>query len=367
MDKDIETRNNIAAEYVNAFQREGSRALIANLDTTVTLHRWGEHLLPLTINDGPRSETFVCSPRVGYRDYPLEELARFPNRAIVPSLRLLIQIIGIVLDQCAVDRVVHVNNWMLSTNLPVGIDPALVPVQTDTLTRDWPTHLLAFRSLTRRHSAPLIDALEAAGWILLPSRQVFLVDDVSQESLGRRDTRRDDRLWRLGEFTYEDLTQVSAADAARITALHSLLYLEKYSCLNPAFTPRFVTLTAKIGLIRYLVIRDRNGMIQGFGGMLHAGRDATMPLLGYDTHAAPSKGLYRLSFHAGTLYAARHGLRFNMSSGATAFKRNRGAMPEMEFTAFYTRHLPRSRRYPFAPLQGLANRVGMPILRKYQL
>ncbi|MEG3086984.1 hypothetical protein [Sphingomonas sp. PB4P5] len=364
---DAEARNRIAVDYVGAFQRDGSRALIDNLDTHVTLHRWGDHLLPLTVNDGARGGTFVCSPRVGYRDYPLEELGHFPNRALIPPLRLLIRSIGALLDRCQVDRVVHVNNWMMSTNLPVALDPALASAQTDALTDAWPTHLLAIRSLTRRHSAPLIDALEAAGWILLPSRQVFIVDDVAQACLPRRDTKRDDRLWAAGTFAYQELTEVAGEDAARIAALYALLYREKYSQLNPAFTPAFVMLTARIGLLRYLVLRDRGGVIQGFGAMFHAGSDATMPLLGYDTHADQALGLYRLSFHAGTRYAARHGLRFNMSSGATAFKRHRGATPEMEFTAFYPHHLPAGRRRPFGLLQALANRIAMPMLRKYQL
>lgn len=364
---DVAARNRIAADYVAAFERAGSRALIANLDTQVMLHRWGEQLLPLTVNDGARGETFVCSPRVGYRDYPLDELAHFPNRALVPPLRLLIKGIGVLLDRCEVDRVVHVNNWMMSTNLPVALDPALAVAQTAALSAAWPSHLLAIRSLTRRHSAPLIDALRAAGWILLPSRQVFLVDHVAQATLPRRDTKRDDRLWASGGYTYEELTEVDEADAARIAALYALLYREKYSPLNPAFTPAFVELTARIGLLRYLVLRDGGRTIQGFGAMLHAGAHATMPLLGYDTRADPAQGLYRRSFHAGTLYAARHGLRFNMSSGATAFKRHRGATPEMEFTAFYPHHLSPARRRPFGLLQGLADHIAMPLLIKYEL
>lgn len=364
---DTATRNQVAADYVGAFQREGSRALIANLDTTVSLHHWGEHRLPLTVNDGARAETFVCSPRVTYRDYPLDELARFPHQAIVPPLRLLVRGVGALLDRCGADRVVHVNNWMMSTNLPVALDTALVSTQTEVLAATWPTHLLAMRSLTRRHSAPLIDALLASGWLLLPSRQVFLVDDVTRETLPRRDTKRDDRLWRRGEYAYEELANVGARDAARIAELYALLYLRKYSALNPAFTPAFVMTTARIGLLRYLVLRDGDGTIQGFGAMLHAGQHATMPLLGYDTGADRARGLYRLSFHAGTRYAARHGLRFNMSSGATAFKRHRGATAEMEFTAFYARHLPRARRRPLTLLQGIATRIGMPLLRRYDL
>ena len=362
-----ERRNAIAADYVAAFQREGVRAFIANLDTAVALRHWGEHALPVTINDGARGETFVCSPLVGYRDYPLEELARFPNQALVPPLRLIVRGMGAMLARAGVDRIVHVNNWMMSTNLPIALDPSLTLAQTEALIAHYPTHVLAIRSLTRRYSAPLIDALAAAGWIMLPSRQVFLLDDVAKESLPRRDSRRDDRLWQRGAYRYDEPTVIDEADAARIAHLYAMLYLEKYSWLNPAFTGNFVKLSHEIGLIKYLVLRDAQGTIQAFGGLVEIGGHATMPLLGYDTSVDQSEGLYRLAFHAGTLHAASHGLRLNMSSGATAFKRHRGATPEMEFTAFHVRHLARARRLPFALLQAIARHVGMPILQRYDL
>jgi hypothetical protein len=362
-----EARNRIAADYVAAFARDGSRAYIGNLDTSVGLRDWGGNALPITVNHGEPGETFVCSPRIGYIEYPIEELAHFPNRAIVPPLRGLIRGVGAILSLCDVDRIVHINNWMMSTNLPVRLDPLLVRSQTVSLVADYPAHLLAMRSLSRRHSAELMDSLEAAGWALLPSRQVFLIDDVARDSLPRRDTRRDDALWQRGDFAFEELDEISAADADRIVGLYDMLYLEKYSRLNPAYTARFVALTHDIGMIRYLVLRDRDGVIQAFGGMHRSGEHATMPLLGYNTGMDRALGLYRLAFHAGTLFAARHKLLFNMSSGATAFKRNRGARAEMEFTAFHLRHLPRSRRYPFEFLRMVARHVGMPMLRKYQL
>lgn len=362
-----EDRNRIAREYVSAFSRDGPQTYIANLQTSVGLNRWGEHILPMTINDGGQIGTFVCSPRVGLIDYTREELARFPNRALAPLLRAIVDSAGAVLSLADMNRIVHVNNWMMSTNLPVDIDPDLALSQTDNLVARFPDHLLAIRSLNRRHSQGLVDALVSAGWLMLPSRQVYLVDDVEEQLMKRRDARRDEKIWQDGVYAYEEPECVSEADAERIAELYRMLYLEKYSYLNPIFTARFVTMTQEIGLVRYLVLRDGDGVIQGFGGMHRFGRQATMPLMGYNTAVAQDEGLYRLAFHAGSRYAARHGLDFNMSSGAAAFKLNRGATPEMEFTAFYCRHLPLRRRIPFGFLRRIADNVGVPILRRYQL
>lgn len=359
--------NRAANDYVAAFTQRGAATFIANLDTYLDLHRWGEYDLPITVNDGAAGTTFVCSPRIGYIDYPLEELAHFPDPRLVPLLRGIIKSVGAVFSLCGAERIVHINNWMLSTNLPVPLDSSLVHKQTDELTAKYPAHLLAMRSLTRRYNSSLMAALEAAGWALLPSRQIFLIEDFAKESMPRRDFKRDEALWHCGAYRYEQLSEMGEVDAARIITLYNKLYLDKYSRLNPAYTLDFVALTHRIGLIRYLVLRDREDVIQGFGGMYRAGQHATMPLLGYNTDYPQEHGLYRLSFHAGTRYALEHRLLFNLSSGATGFKRNRGATAEMEFTAFYLGHLPWSRRKSFALLQTIANRIGIPLLRAYDL
>jgi hypothetical protein len=360
-------RNQVARDYVAAFARDGSHAFIANLGTRVDTLDWGGQVLPVTINDGEGAGTFVCSPRISYFDYTHEELSHFPNPALVPVLRGIVGLVGLLTRPSKLDQIVHLNNWMMSTNLPVELDPALVPDQTRTLVARFPHHMLALRSLTRRYSGPLMTALERAGWVMIASRQIFVVDDVAKASLTRRDARNDDRIWRGMAFQYEELNSMCVADAARITELYAMLYLEKYSRLNPVYTPRFVALTHEIGMIRYLVLRDAAGRIQGFGGMHAFGRNATMPLIGYDTGLPREMALYRLVCHAGSLHASRHGLRFNMSSGAGRYKLTRGAEPEIEFTAYHLRHLPALRRLPFGVLRLVADRIGVPLLRRYQL
>lgn len=360
-------RNQIAQSYVAAFQRDGAATYIANLETHVDLLDWGDQTLPITINNGTAGRTFVCSPRVGWIDFTKEELARFPNKWLVPPLSAVINSMGALLRLCDLNRIVHINNWMMSTNLPVDLDTRQAVAQTRALTTQFPDHFLAMRSLTRRQSGPLMQALENAGWIFFPSRQIFIVDDVANQSLTRRDARNDARLWQAKAFTYDEVQDMSDADAARIATLYSMLYLIKYSHLNPAYTADFIKLAHNMKVIRFLALRDESGEIQAFGGFHRFGKHGTMPLLGYNTDMPASAGLYRLACHAGSLYAARHKLQFNMSSGATLFKRTRGATPEMEYTAFYIKHLPTRRRAPFGILQLVSKYIAIPILEKYNL
>lgn len=362
-----ECRNEVARRYVSAFDAAGSTAYIRNLQTTVTCHRWGDACLPMTINNGEPQKTFVCSPWVGYIDYIKEELARFPNPAIVPILRTVIGCVARVLAHAKIDRVVHINNWMMSTNLLPDIDSSLVPGQTRQLRLRFPNHFLAIRSLTRRHHPQLIAWLLAEGWVLMPSRQIFIADDIKLQMTRRRDLKRDEMLWHGSGFRYEELETVGEADAERIAALYARLYLKKYSYLNPTYTADFIVMSHQIGMIRYLVHRDRKGIIQSFAGFHRFAAHGTVPLMGYNTDLERTAGLYRLGFHAGTRYAAEHRLSFNMSSGATAFKISRGATAEIEYTAFYFRHLPLARRLPMTLLGVVADRIGVPLLKAYKL
>ncbi|MCG9776624.1 hypothetical protein L1D49_25535, partial [Vibrio diabolicus] len=59
--------------------------------------------------------------------------------------------------------------------------------------------------------------------------------------------------------------------------------------------------------------------------------------------------------------------RFNMSSGAPAFKRNRKAQPEIEFSYVYIAHLPWYKRVIWQSLCWLTQHFYRPLLMRFQL
>ena len=360
-------RNQTVKDYVAAFEGRPASDFISNLETRVTTLRWGAHVLPVTVNDGTAGRTFVCSPRVGWIDFTKEELARFPKKWLVPPLAAVITAMGALLRLCDLNRIVHINNWMMSTNLPVDLDTSLVPAQTKMLIETYPDHFLAMRSLNRRHSGATMNALEDAGWIFFPSRQIFILDDVPNQYMTQTDSKKDEKLWHKTSYEYEEIGTLTNNDANRIAALYARLYIDKYSQLNPQYSASFIKLAHELKFLRFLALRDGQGTIQAFGAFHRLGNHGTMPLLGYNTDLPAKEGLYRLACHAGSRYAAAHGLHLNKSSGATLFKRNRGATPEMEYTAFYIKHLSRRRRAPFGILQLVSKHIAIPILEKYQL
>jgi hypothetical protein len=145
---------------------------IRNVRTTLRVLDTGRHLLPVSINDGhqhgddPAGNSYVVSPLTTYAGYADYEVRQLGYAALTWPLRLLVKATGRWLAAAQVDRVVHVNNWLLSTNLyPHDWDGADLPAITDLLRETFPDHAIAWRSLNRHSNAALIDRLLALGYI----------------------------------------------------------------------------------------------------------------------------------------------------------------------------------------------------------
>ncbi|HXR93366.1 MAG TPA: hypothetical protein VN750_24120, partial [Steroidobacteraceae bacterium] len=78
-------------------------------------------------------------------------------------------------------------------------------------------------------------------------------------------------------------------------------------------------------------------------------------------------GLYRLLMATVYEQAAVRSSRINLSAGAAQFKRLRGGVGTIEYSAVYTRHLPANRRRAVGLLGMLARRIGEPCMRRFKL
>ena len=87
----------------------------------------------------------------------------------------------------------------------------------------------------------------------------------------------------------------------------------------------------------------------------------------YNTSLPQRLGLYRLLMATVYERAARLRQRINLSAGAARFKRLRGGIGTMEYSAVYVRHLPKNRRRAVAVLGALTRRIGEPIMRRFEL
>lgn len=355
-----------------AFARHGAPA-IGNVESHIVMLDTGHHLFPVTVNNGDESadNSYVASPLTAYTGYAEYEIRQLDRPWLTWPLLGLTRAAGGWLARARIDRIVQVNNWLLSTNLyPPDWDGADLPAITDYLLTVYPDHAIGFRSLNRYSNAGLIARLEARGYLAIPSRQVYLFDGAAGKDAGflrRRDSRRDARLLVGTPYQRVSGQDLSDADYPRLEHLYNLLYLDKYCPLNPHFTAGWMRSGQRDGWLELTALRTPAGRIDAVLGWFANETVMTSPVVGYDTALPQKTGLYRLISQISLEETARRCGLFNMSAGAAGFKRLRGGRPEIEYSYVFVDHLPAYRKRTWRLLGSLLRGVGVPIMEKYEL
>ncbi|MFQ1702599.1 GNAT family N-acetyltransferase [Loktanella agnita] len=355
----------LVGRLVKIFSRTPTGDLIANLDATIDSVTVNGITMPLSRSDAPTC--YLCSPSAAYIDYAIEETRHFTAKPwLQKTLLTLIRACRPLIRATGLDRQVQPNNWLFSTN-PV---PALSDENTRTLrddvTRSDPDRAIVIRSLNSRADTRTMAALRSAGFLLLPSRQIYIFDPQTTQKPSE-DAKRDQKLLANTPYELAPAATFSAEDYTRAADLYSQLYLEKYTDLNPQYSAAFLAQAHQIGLLQIIGLRGADDLLDGVIGLFENGQTLTMPLLGYDTRKPQKLGLYRILNAIGHQHALNHGKFYNMSAGAADFKRNRGATPDIEYTAVYVAHLGLRARIATRITKTLLDLIGVPLLRKFGL
>lgn len=353
----------VAGRYVAALGAEVGR-YVSNVASELRLMTLGEHALPVTIDDGGYGRSYVASPHSAYVLYARREIDLVGLKAGRGLAQAGVGVLDRVLRAADINRVVHLDNWLLSTNLHGGWQGEGLEAARRVLTDAYPNHLLALRTLDAWSSPQLLEAARRDGWILVPARQIWVVDDLERDWRPRNNVANDRRALLASGLTIEQVEAFGPGDAERIAELYRLLYIDRYSHLSPVFTTDYVRLTQAIGMIDYQVARTPDGRIMAVAGSLVRGGLLTPPVVGYDTAAPKSAALYRIASWMFSSQALSQGLKLHGSAGAADFKRRRGARGEIEYMAIYANHLSAGRRAAIRALAAGLETFAAPMMRK---
>jgi hypothetical protein len=255
-----------------------------------------------------------------------------------------------ILSAGKVDRVVYVNNWLLATNPTLRLSAAQITAMTAFLAATYPDAAIVVRTVNPTQDPENVERLRQAGYRLIRSRRVYLMDAGSLRTLSRTDARIDRQLLEHTPYEVVDDRRVLIHHAARLTRLYRELYLDKHTLLNPQFNERFFASTLANGILEYRAL-TRNGRIDGFITFYEEADGLIGGVVGYDREVAAEVGLYRMLFAIFMMEGAKRGLPVHLSAGSDRFKVLRGALAAEEYDAVFVRHLSVGRQLAWRSLQ----------------
>jgi len=345
----------------------GSTFAAPNLETSPFFLRTPQRELPLTVNETEWDNSWICSPWTHYISCAREEISRTTSPVAAKAADAFLRVIGAALHKVHFNRVVMVNNWLLSTNPWPAWNADDLPEVIEALVKQWPDHALVFRSLNAKESGPLISALTKHRARLIPSRQVWYYNADSETVAKSHEFRKDVRLLTRDDLELVPHEALAREDFPALAQLYDQLYLGKYSRHNPQYTVEWFRHLHGENLARFTALRTREGDFVGVEASCELNGVLTSPVVGYDLDLPRSLGLYRRLAVIPLLEARGRGLPLNLSAGVGRFKALRGGEATMEYLGVVDRHLPQRRRLPWRLIETLSTRFLAPYVREHRL
>jgi hypothetical protein len=359
--------NDKSQKYSDPFIGFPSNQWILNAETTMTTEEMGGFIFPVTLNEKEYESSYVCSPYNALVTYSQDELVKIKNHALRLFLKVLLKTMGGLFRAGEINKNLCVNNFLLSTNPYPDWQGQGAEAHLKKSIAQFPKHAVAYRSLNNHTNKALIQYLLNLGFILVPSRQVYIFDIKLCDFTSRNNTQNDRRALANSEYKLVMHEDIGESDYPSIVSLYNKLYLDKYSQHNPQFSLKLIEYWHKNKLLTMFGLRDSQGILQGIIGIFESEKVITAPLVGYNTDLPNQKALYRILIYLILDYSAKKGYCLNLSSGAPDFKVLRGGQPFIEYSALYIKHLPFYRRLTWKVVNVLLLTLFVPLLKRYKL
>lgn len=367
----VEFPETMAASYVCHINDQPLNTAIHNADTRLLLLSHENVSFPVTVTDHYRRDnTYVVSPLSAYIDYATAELPPLPAW-MTATIKTVLRGMGRYLDRRQLDRHIAINNWLLSTNLyPQGWAGENLAELTQSLAEAMPEHAIVWRSLNSFSNADLLQQAKAAGYLLVPSRRVFILDARAGKDspfLRRKSLINDARKRRNSPYQLVLHEELLPSDFPRIEALYRALYIDKYNALNPQYSAHWLQLAHQYGWLQFCGLRHVDGTLDGVIGWFSNETLLSTPVIGYNTERPQSDALYRQLSWMTINEAVRRRCVLNFSAGAADYKQQRGGVPVIEYSAVYVKHLSKSRQRAWSLIAAVTQRFAVPLMHRFNL
>ncbi len=324
---------------------------VANSSSRLSALSTSAGALPLTFTErSAANEAYVASLRSAWVRYPAFEASRALRPGLPePLARVALSPLDALIVAAGLDRAVIVSNRLVSTNLHTPDLAQAIPDLADALQARFADRPFTLRNVCAEVDPALPAALGHAGWALLPARLVYCCRPGDPALWQRNRVRQDAKLLDRDAVEVIGADALTLADIPRLRWLYAQVFLLKHSRLNPDYTEAFFAEALHTGAMMDLKALRHEGRLIGVIGLVRQHGWITTPMLGADPQAA-NEAPYRRLMALLLRLARENGDRLHYSSGAGEFKRARGGIPAIEYTAVFGRHLSAPRRAALAAL-----------------
>lgn len=362
--------NLFAKNYLYPMVKDGCNKYIDNVDAEMNILVVDDVIFPIVFGNPNQKikNSYVCSPTSHYIDYGKSEVQlELRNQPFLKNiLFFLIDALGKVFKTLDFEKVVYVNNWLLSTNLYTEFDNKVFLVIKDFLMKKFPDYTIIFRSINDMYDINMHQSLKGLGFGEVLSRQVYILDPKKEIYKKKESYQKDLKLKRKSKYYWENVENFEYQDYNRLRFLYDDLYIKKYSELNPTFNENFLKYTNETKCFTYRILK-KDDKIYGVFGYFERDGFITAPVFGYDTSMPEKDGLYRLTALRILEDAIEKSWIVHQSSGVSKFKMHRGAESSIEYNMVYYDHVRFKQKIPWFLLEKLTSSVIIPIMKKYQL
>lgn len=334
----------LAKQHLLPLMVEGPETFIQNADTQLWVLKLDDLIIPVTVNETEYQNCYLLSSyfvAAGLKEKSQKEPG-WRGLIAKPWIHLLSGLLKLI----KINKVVIINNWLLTTNPYPELTAPQVQVITACLKKQFPDHYFMFRSVNNYKSTVVYEALREGQFRLIPCRNIYLYDPSHAASLSSRALRKqkkDTNRLTNRQYTVETVNTLTPLEIARLLDLYRSVYVDKYTRYSPLYTEKYLLNALKNQTLELKVLK-KEGIIYGVTGFLQKNGYLLVPFFGYDTSVAQEEGLYRmLSSVIMTEINKRH-LISHQGSGAGQFKKWRGCFEQLEYVGIYDRHLPTFRR-----------------------
>jgi hypothetical protein len=366
LDKNNEWHQLIKAWMIPILQG-GTQKYIQNLNVDFIILTIDDLALPITINNS-RDNSYIANI-YNYLAYARDEIKNEINNPLVRwILNVLVTVCGIFFRLGKLEKVVCVNNWLVSTNVVPNMSTEQIYEITEFFKKRYPSHALVWRSINDYHHTQLQQDFKNLEYSKVTSRLIYLVDPHKYNTFRKSQKKHlaSDRK-ALNTLPYEKVDRFdSQININRVKDLYNQLYIQKYSKNNPQYSLDYFELARKNQFFKAnFLIKD--GEVQAFGLSYHLNNIISNPLIGYDTSKPKSDKLYRMLTYKLFETAKTGGYFSHRSSGVGNFKKHRGAKEYLEYFMIYYSHLSLKQKIGWRFFELVINKIATPFIQTLDL